>query len=206
LRRALLAILLAAAALFAGGCGTGGKAVAHADQTNGQKLYAAKCGGCHTLGNAGTHGTLGPNLDQAFAGPRKQGFAQSTIQNVVLLQIRDAAEPMPSNLVKGQDAQDVAFYVAQVAGKPGSMKPPAAAATDGKSIFATNCASCHTMKAAGATGTVGPNLDTLKPTLTLAVVKHQVENGGGAMPPFKGLLTPTQIDAVAKFVADNAGK
>jgi mono/diheme cytochrome c family protein len=111
---------------------------------------------------------------------------------------------MPTNLVKGQDAQDVAFYVAQVAGKPGSMKPPAAAASDGKSIFATNCASCHTFKAAGASGTVGPNLDTLKPPL--ALVKHQVENGGGAMPAFKGTLTPKQIDAVSKFVADNAGK
>jgi cbb3-type cytochrome c oxidase subunit III len=206
LRRASLGILLAAAALFAGGCGTGGKAASHADQTNGQKLYTAKCGGCHTLGNAGTHGTLGPNLDEAFAGPRRQGFEQSTIQNVVLDQIREAVDPMPSNIVKGQDAQDVAFYVAQVAGKPGSMKPPAAAANDGKSIFATNCSSCHTLKAAGATGTVGPNLDTLKPALTLDVVKHQVENGGGAMPPFKGTLTPKQIDAVAKFVTDNAGK
>jgi cbb3-type cytochrome c oxidase subunit III len=204
LRRAVPAILLAVAALIAGGCGTGGKAVAHADATNGQKLYTAKCGGCHTLGNAGTHGTLGPNLDQAFAGPRRQGFAQSTIQNVVLLQIREAAEPMPRNLVKGQDAQDVAFYVAQVAGKPGSMKPPAAASTDGKSIFASNCASCHTLKAAGSSGTVGPNLDTVKPPL--ALVKHQVENGGGAMPAFKGTLSPQQIDAVAKFVADNAGK
>jgi cbb3-type cytochrome c oxidase subunit III len=204
LRVTALGILLAAAALLAGGCGTGGKASAHADQGNGQKLYTAKCGGCHTLGNAGTHGTLGPNLDEAFAGPRRQGFAQATIQNVVLDQIREAVDPMPSNLVKGQDAQDVAFYVAQVAGKPGSTKPPAAAASDGKSIFSTNCASCHTLKAAGSTGTVGPNLDALKPPL--AIVKHQVENGGGAMPPFKGTLTPQQIDAVAKFVADNAGK
>jgi cbb3-type cytochrome c oxidase subunit III len=206
LRRASPAILLAAAALFAGGCGTGGKAAATADQTNGQKLYVSKCGGCHVLGNAGTKGTLGPDLDQAFAGSRRQGFEQSTIQNVVLLQIRQAAEPMPDDLVKGQDAQDVAFYVAQVAGKPGSMKPPAAAATDGKSIFETNCGSCHTMKAAGTTGTIGPNLDTIAPPLSLDVVKHQVENGGGAMPAFKGSLTPEQIDAVSKFVADNAGK
>jgi cbb3-type cytochrome c oxidase subunit III len=203
-RLGLLGILLVAAALFAGGCGTGGKAAATADQTNGQKLFTAKCGGCHVLGNAGTKGTLGPNLDQAFAGPRRQGFAQSTIQNVVLDQIREAAEPMPKNLVKGQDAQDVAFYVAQVAGVPGKMTPANASSTDGKSIFATNCASCHTLKAAGSTGTIGPNLDQLKPPL--ATVKRQVENGGGAMPAFKGQLSPAQIDAVAKFVASNAGK
>jgi cbb3-type cytochrome c oxidase subunit III len=206
LRRAAPGILLAVAALFAGGCGTGGKASATGDQTNGQKLYVAKCGGCHVLGNAGTKGTLGPNLDHAFAGPRRQGFEQSTIQNVVLLQIRQAAEPMPTNLVKGQDAQDVAFYVAQVAGKPGSMKPANANTTDGKSIFETNCGSCHTFKAAGSTGTIGPNLDTITPKPTLDVVKHQVENGGGAMPAFKGQLSPEQIDAVSKFVADNAGK
>jgi cbb3-type cytochrome c oxidase subunit III len=204
--RAALGILLAAAALVAGGCGTGGKAVAHADQTNGQKLFVTKCGNCHTLGNAGTHGALGPNLDDAFAGARREGFEQKTFQNVVLDQIREAADPMPRNIVKGQDAQDVAFYVAQVAGAPGQMKSPAAAANDGKSIFATNCASCHTLKAAGSSGTIGPNLDSLAPRLTLAIVKRQVENGGAVMPAFKGKLTPKQIDAVAKYVTDNAGK
>jgi cbb3-type cytochrome c oxidase subunit III len=203
-RRALPWILLAAAALVAGGCGTGGKASAHADSTNGQKLYVAKCGGCHTLGNAGTKGTLGPNLDWAFRGPHREGFKQSTIQNVILDQIREAADPMPKNLVKGQDAQDVAYYVAQVAGVPGKTKPPGGAATDGKSIFATNCASCHTLKAAGATGTVGPNLDTLKPTEP--VVERQVTNGGGGMPPFKGQLSAAEIKAVAEFVSSNAGK
>jgi cbb3-type cytochrome c oxidase subunit III len=205
-RRALPWIPLAAFALVVAGCGTGGKASAHADSTNGQKLYVAKCGGCHVLGNAGTKGTVGPNLDWAFRGPRRENFKQSTIQNVILDQIREAADPMPKNLVKGQDAQDVAYYVAQVAGAPGKMKPPNGAAKDGKSIFATNCASCHTLKAAGATGTVGPNLDSLAPQLTLAIVKRQVENGGAVMPAFKGQLTPAQIAAVAKYVKDNAGK
>jgi cbb3-type cytochrome c oxidase subunit III len=205
-RRALPVLLLAAAAFVVGGCGTGGKANGTADSAAGQKLYVSKCGGCHTLGNAGTKGTLGPNLDEAFAGPRKQGFEEVTIQNVVLDQIREAALPMPKNLVTGADAQDVAYYVAQVAGVPGKTKPANANTTDGKSIFQTNCSSCHTLKAADATGTIGPNLDQLVPTLTLDRVKQQVENGGGAMPAFKGQLSPAQIDAVAKFVKDNAGK
>jgi cbb3-type cytochrome c oxidase subunit III len=205
-RRALPWILLAAAALAAGGCGTGGKATGNADATNGQKLYVAKCGGCHTLGNAGTKGTVGPNLDNAFAASHRENFKESTIQNVVLDQIREAIDPMPKNLVTGQDAQDVAYYVAQVAGVPGKTKPPSANSTDGKSIFATNCSSCHTLKAAGSTGTIGPNLDSLAPKLTLAIVTHQVENGGAVMPAFKGQLTPQQIDAVAKYVTDSAGK
>jgi cbb3-type cytochrome c oxidase subunit III len=202
LRRALSVTLLAAAALFAGGCGTGGIAGSSGDQANGQKLFAAKCAGCHVLAAAGAQGTLGPNLDDAFAGPKAEHFKQSTLQNVVLDQIREAPLPMPANLVKGQDAVDVAGYVAAVAGT--NAKPPAQAGTDGKSIFSTNCASCHTLKAAGAAGTIGPNLDQLKPSL--ARVQHQVEAGGSVMPAFKGKLTQAQIDAVAKFVADSAGK
>jgi cbb3-type cytochrome c oxidase subunit III len=205
-RRLLLALLLAAAALVVAGCGTGGKATGNADATNGQKLFVSKCGGCHVLGNAGTKGTLGPNLDWAFRGPHREGFEDKTIENVVLDQIREAAEPMPKNLVTGQDAEDVSYYVSQVAGVPGKTKPPAANTTDGKTIFETNCASCHTLKAANATGTVGPDLDSIAGSLTMPIVQHQVENGGGAMPPFKGQLTPQQIDAVAKFVVDNAGK
>jgi cbb3-type cytochrome c oxidase subunit III len=202
LRRAFPGALLAAAALIAGGCGTGGKASSVGDQTNGKKLFTEQCAGCHTLADAGAKGTIGPNLDDAFAGPKAQGFKQSTIENVVLDQIREASPPMPDNLVTGQDAIDVAGYVAAVSAT--NAKPPAQAATDGKSIFSANCASCHTLKAAGATGTVGPNLDQLKPSLP--IVQHQVEVGGGVMPAFKGTLTQKQIDTVAKFVADSAGK
>jgi cbb3-type cytochrome c oxidase subunit III len=201
-RRVLPGTLLAAAALFAGGCGTGGKATSSGDQANGQKLFTAKCAGCHVLAAAGAQGTLGPNLDDAFAGPKAEHFKQSTLQNVVLDQIREAPLPMPANLVKGQDAVDVAGYVAAVAGT--NAKPPTQAGTDGKSIFSTNCASCHTLKAAGAAGTIGPNLDQLKPSLPRT--QHQVEVGGGVMPAFKGQLTQPQIDAVAKFVATSAGK
>jgi cbb3-type cytochrome c oxidase subunit III len=200
------ALALAVLVLSGAGCGTGGKATA-GDQQNGAKLFSGKgqCAGCHVLAAAGSHGTTGPNLDDAFAADRKQGFKQSTIQNVVLDQIREPSPPMPKNLVTGQDAQDVAAYVAAVAGVSGaSAKPPAKVGNDGKAIFQANCASCHTLKAAGATGTIGPNLDQLKPPL--ARVKHQVEVGGGVMPAFKGTLTPAQIDAVAKFVSSSAGK
>jgi cbb3-type cytochrome c oxidase subunit III len=199
-------LLLGALALLAG-CGTGGKAASSGtDQTNGQKLYQAKCGGCHILSASGSQGTTGPNLDDAFGPPRKQGFKDSTIQNVVLDQIRQPSPPMPKNLVTGQDAQDVAAYVASVAGKgtPAGSASPTKLGNDGKAIFQSQCSSCHTLKAANATGTVGPNLDQLKPSQP--VVEHQVEVGGGPMPAFKGKLSQAQITAVSKFVADNAGK
>jgi cbb3-type cytochrome c oxidase subunit III len=206
LRRSLSGVALAlAAALLAAGCGTGGKASAHADAQNGGALFASKCGACHVLAAAGSNGTVGPNLDEAFGPSRQQGFKESTIQDVVLDQIREPSPPMPKNIVTGVDAQDVAAYVASVAGVGGvAAKPPSQVGNDGKAIFQANCASCHTLKAAAATGTIGPNLDELKPPL--ARVQHQVEVGGGVMPAFKGKLTPAQIEAVAKFVASSAGK
>ncbi len=72
----------------------------------------------------------------------------------------------------------------------------------GKQVFASaGCGGCHTLKAAGSTGNVGPNLDNLKPDA--ARVAHQVEVGGGPMPAFKGSLSPKQIQDVAAFVASS---
>jgi mono/diheme cytochrome c family protein len=77
-------------------------------------------------------------------------------------------------------------------------------AAAGKAVFTSaGCSGCHTLKAAGATGTVGPNLDQLKPSFP--VVQHQVENGGGVMPAFKGQLSAKQIADVSAFVAQSAG-
>ena len=68
------------------------------------------------------------------------------------------------------------------------------------------CASCHTLKAAGSQGNVGPNLDSLKPTV--AQVKDIVIHGLGAMPAFgeEGLLTAEEIDTVSIYVAKSSGK
>jgi cbb3-type cytochrome c oxidase subunit III len=197
--RAPAAGLALAAALLAAGCGTGG-IVKSGDQSSGKKLFVAKCGGCHTLADAGTNGSVGPNLDDAFASDRQQGYKQVTIQQVVRQQISLASGRMPPNLVKGADADSVSAYVAAVAGVPGK----GGQLTSGKDIFTANCGSCHTLAAAGTSGTVGPNLDDLKPAF--ARVQRQVINGGAIMPAFQGKLTPTQIKAVATYVSSNAGK
>jgi mono/diheme cytochrome c family protein len=77
-------------------------------------------------------------------------------------------------------------------------------ATAGKQVFETaGCKGCHTLKDAGATGTVGPNLDDAKPPLSLVVTR--VVNGSGAMPPFKGQLTDKQIANVAAYVVKATG-
>jgi cytochrome c6 len=201
------------AVLLAAGCGTGGEAKGHADVANGQKLFtgAAQCSACHTLAAAGSSGTIGPNLDDAFRADRQQGFSENAIENVVLDQIRLGSgavtngTPMPANLVRGQDALDVAAYVASVAGTgSATSSSPAQLGSSGAAIFKGECSSCHTLKAAGSTGTVGPNLDQLKPSEPRVV--RQVTNGGAIMPAFKGKLSPAQIQAVAKYVSSSAGK
>ena len=194
------ALAIAATALLAAGCGTGGIAKG-GDASKGKQLFQAKCGGCHTMADAGTHGQQGPDLDDAFGPDRKQGFKQETIEQVVRDQIELAIPPMPQNLVTGEDADAVAAYVAQAAGTGATA---AKNSTNGKDIFTANCGSCHTLADAGTSGTVGPNLDQLKPSFEIA--QHQVINGGGAMPAFKGTLTPAQITAVAKYVSSVAGK
>lgn len=83
--------------------------------------------------------------------------------------------------------------------------PAGGGAVDGKQVFATTCGGCHTLSAAGSSGAVGPNLDELKPDA--ALVETAIKNGGtgnGAMPA--NLLQGADATAVAKFVADNAGK
>ena len=74
----------------------------------------------------------------------------------------------------------------------------------GKSIFTSaNCGGCHTLAAAHATGTVGPNLDGLKPDYR--TVTSQVTNGGAQMPPFKSQLSEQQIADVSAYVVQSTG-
>jgi mono/diheme cytochrome c family protein len=100
-----------------------------------------------------------------------------------------------------------AVLTALVAGCGGSSSSDGSApasAGGAQKLFSDNCASCHTLAAAGASGKVGPDLDQLRPGPQL--VATQVTNGGGAMPSFKGKLSDAQIQELATYVSDNAGK
>ena len=104
---------------FAAGCGR----EEPPNLVNGKQLFAGKgtCGSCHELARAGTKGQQGPSLDQAFATSRLNGLGRSTIEGIVLRQIEQTRRGsiMKSDLVTGDDARDVAAYVALVAGIPG---------------------------------------------------------------------------------------
>lgn len=75
-------------------------------------------------------------------------------------------------------------------------------AASGEEIFVDNCGTCHTLSAAGTTGTVGPSLDGLG--LDASAIETQVRSGGGGMPAFEGDLTDEEIVAVSTYVADSS--
>jgi mono/diheme cytochrome c family protein len=77
-------------------------------------------------------------------------------------------------------------------------------AARGRAIFAANCATCHTLSDAGASGNVGPNLDELGPGA--AAVARKVQSGGGGMPAFSGRLSKREVGLVAAYVGAVAGE
>jgi mono/diheme cytochrome c family protein len=79
--------------------------------------------------------------------------------------------------------------------------PAATPAADGKAVFTDTCGSCHTLSAAGTSGTVGPNLDDV--SLDASAIEDIVRGGRGGMPAFGDKLSDDEVSAVAAFVAGN---
>ena len=222
-RRTRRAVALVGVAVVAGlgvaACGdTVGYSEGTGDSIRGKELFTQGCGSCHALADAGSSARIGPNLDYAFVQSRIDGLGEDTIQQVVRGQIAyPVVDPptdqvgMPADIFKGQDAEDVATYVAEVAGlrdngepidpaNPPKPTPPDGGGDDGNAIFASaGCGGCHTFEAAGSNGNIGPNLDESKPTLELAI--DRITNGQGGMPAFKDQLSEKQIKAVAEYVS-----
>jgi mono/diheme cytochrome c family protein len=109
------AAALAGLALALSGCS--GAPPDDADLEGGKQLYITSCSACHTLQDSGQPpAEIGPNLDDAFRGARQQGFEESQFAGVVRQWIEQPQPPMQANIVTGTDADDVAAYVASVAG------------------------------------------------------------------------------------------
>ena len=107
------------------------------------------------------------------------------------------ARPLPQTVVGTVPTQQTTTATIPAIYKNGD-------ANAGKQVFETaGCKGCHTLKDAGATGTVGPNLDQLKPDYRH--VTAQVTNGGAAMPSFKKSLSTQQIADVSAYVVKSTG-
>jgi quinohemoprotein ethanol dehydrogenase len=85
-------------------------------------------------------------------------------------------------------------------GEPTTAPVESRQASSGAQLFSANCESCHGPEGAG--GHVGPDLQKSPVAEHLSQVKSQVENGGGAMPPFSGVLSAEEIDVVANYVVE----
>lgn len=235
--RPIVAIVASIAVLvLVTGCG-----IKHptANLVDGKVAFQSSCGSCHTLNHAGTTGSTGPNLDDAFRQDRSDGMKSTSIQGLVdyWIEYPNTTGVMPQKLLKGQAAENVAAYVAAVAAKPGQDTGALAraggvsgtSAAAGKQVFTSvgGCAGCHTMAAAGATGTAGPNLDTrlksdcataqsksirgatLQKCIETAITKPYayLPSGyhAGVMPStFGQTLKPNEIQALVNFIATEA--
>jgi mono/diheme cytochrome c family protein len=102
------------------------------------------------------------------------------------------ASPTPETVIGTVPAEE--------GGDGGTEGDPAA----GKEVFASaGCGSCHTLSDAGATGTVGPNLD--ESSVDFAAAQNQITNGGGGMQAYSGTLSEEEIANVAAYVVSARG-
>jgi mono/diheme cytochrome c family protein len=196
-----------------------------ADTENGRLLFGQNCSRCHSLTEVGSTSEVGPDLDAAFVAARNAGMDSDTIEGVVEAQIAnprftDPDDPayMPANLVEGQDAVDVAAYVAEHAGVPGVEPPIDPDAPPGAQVFLdANCGSCHTLAELPdvAIGTVGPDLDEVIPGQSPQEVEESIVDPeadisqgfpSGVMPDNYGEeLSPRELRELADFLVESAG-
>jgi cbb3-type cytochrome c oxidase subunit III len=209
----------AAALLGITGCDTSETA----DVERGRALFQQQCGRCHGLAEAGTPDGVGPNLDAAFAEARRDGgFDEDTYEGVVQDQIANPRQVdegaadyenvyMPADLVTGQDAEDVATYVASVAGVPGAQPPEI---TSPQTFFTESCGSCHTLSAAGTSGAVGPNLDEALPGQKPEQVAESIRDPAATiaqgfqnqMPPFTETRLPEDdLQSLVQYLLESVG-
>jgi mono/diheme cytochrome c family protein len=274
--KVLLSGVLLVVAALATACGTEKVSVPSSEVSlhEGAVLFNQRCGGCHTFAYAGTHGSAqnvrtaqlnnGPNFDIRCERPVAR----------VLYAIENggfSGVVMPQNIVVGQQARDVAQFVATYSGRkapkvPGvvpceqvsigsleaALATPTTATTTttpttttpttttpttttptstnaaGKSVFTSaGCGGCHTFAAAGASGTIGPNLDTRLRSDCATPASKRIRGAtlnkcihtaitdpyaylpsgykAGIMPnSFGKTLTPAQLQALVSFIQSSA--
>jgi mono/diheme cytochrome c family protein len=201
---------------------TGCDASEDSDLERGRALFLQNCGTCHTLAEAGSSADVGPDLDASFAQARADGMDSDTVEGVVQKQISNPREVeegapnyssifMPADLVVGQDAEDVAAYVASVAGIPGA-KPPELPPDQ---LFTERCGSCHALQAAGTSGTTGPDLDETLAGKNAKYIEQQIVDpnsqitqgfGPDVMPQdFESSLTPQDLQGLVDYLLENVG-
>jgi mono/diheme cytochrome c family protein len=197
------------------------------DPQKGAQLFSSMgCSSCHSYGGSG--GTDAPPLDfmKGKLSPSEVADMSGIIWNHVpgmLPHFKEEGVPFPT--FSGNQMADLIAYLH--GGGPGVKPTPGqgmgggmmgkqgggmgggmmgtqsgGGGTNGQALFIAACGTCHTLSAAGTSGTFGPDLDLLKPTEQ--VVLKAIATGPGAMP--SGIYSGAQAKAVAKYVSQSAGK
>jgi mono/diheme cytochrome c family protein len=201
--------------LLAAGCGTGGVSTG-GDVSRGKALFIngaegkQSCGSCHAMADAGTTGVPNyPDMDDAFGPSRRQGVEESTVQQVVRDQIELASPPMPTNLVRGEDADAVAAYVAMCAGwtedTPCATASPLPTTTAATTTAPTTTAPTTTAE----TTTETTEGDAAKGEELYASLGcsgcHTLDGAASAGPTFEGLAgSQRKLDNGTSVAADDA--
>ena len=213
-------------ALALAGCGTGGYST-EGSQGAGKRALHAGVRRCHALADAGTAGTIGPNLDDAFAQARADGMTTDTFTQVVrdqiLFPITETSTGAPGMPAPGHDASRVrrrrgrrVLRRGPAAGRRGHRRlrrsrvaghrrrPPEAPSATASRSSPRPAAPATRSPTPAPRGQSGRTSTTSKPSKELVV--DRVTNGQGAMPSFEDQLDPAQIEAVAEYVSSVAGK
>ncbi len=221
-----LPVLLASVAVLGAviaGCGTTSSApVENSASDRGFQLFRTNCGTCHKLNAAATSGTQGPDLDDAFAAARAVGMDGDTVKGIVRAQVHRPQKvngdypgvTMPANIIEGNDLEDVAAYVASVAGVPGAEPPTFPGEGPGAQVYGLNgCGGCHVLAAGESAGTLGPDLDEVLPQMSKAEIKEAIVDPGktiakgypDAMPTnFGSTISPQQLNQLIDFLVTSA--
>jgi len=168
-----------------------------ADQIAGKQAFVKKCGSCHVLNRAQTKGVTGPDLDAAFRQGLDDGLGKDGVRGVVRQQIAypsmagvEGAGIMPADLAKGEEADDIADYVAAVASKPGK---------DGGLLGAA-------VKAAGAGKPIAAKGSTLTVPADPSGALLYVSNAATAKAGKLKLVMPNESGVPHNIVVDGKGE
>jgi mono/diheme cytochrome c family protein len=145
----------------------------------------------------------------------EQAEAESKEAEAKEAEAREEAEARQEARAEAEAEAEAKAEAEAEAEKEGSAG--ASGGEEGKQVFtASGCASCHTLAAAGASGTVGPNLDEALPGKSAAFIHESIVEPDANIPPgygpgimpttFKASLSSSELEALVAFLMQEAGK
>jgi mono/diheme cytochrome c family protein/rhodanese-related sulfurtransferase len=205
----LRAALLPAALLVAlAGCARGKAAVAHNPVENGRAIYGRLCATCHGVWGNGYVADNAPSLrSPTFLASATDAFLQAAILRGRPGTAMGAYGRVTGGPLGPAEASDVIAFL-RAGGPPLEALPPPARAGDatrGHDVYEKNCQRCHGTKTQRVSAVHLAN-PVLLATASDAFLRRAVETGRPptSMVPWKGALTPEQIDDVVAYVRSMA--